>query len=97
MTEVKPWFEMFFRGLKGEGITVKKGEQYLLVFQQRFNAYDEEELQEFLTSIESSYECKFLVLHGYGDGPSIYEGVTPQEFIQTSENVFEFKRKFRQV
>jgi len=71
--QIVPWFEMAFKRLVGTGVCLERGKQYLIVFKQRFTVSEVDDLQDYLTTIEEQHQCGFLILHGYGEEPTIYE------------------------
>jgi|SRR5580765_2602418 len=84
--KVVPYFEMTFSRLIGKGACIEQGKMYVLTFKKEFQIEEAEDLQKYLEGIERNYGCKFLVLHGYDEEPTIYElgidAVTKGEFIK---------------
>ena len=102
--QVVPWFEMSFLNKTGQGAVLEKGKHYLISFASRFNDGQAEDLQEYLKMVEKECSCKFTVLHGYGESPSIYDvsdvlaGINPLELAKEEEvQVYRVTRKFRKM
>jgi hypothetical protein len=102
--QVVPWFEMMFANKTGQGAVLEKGQHYFISFATRFNDGQAEDLQEYLKTVEKEYSCKFTVLHGYGEMPSIYDvtevlaGMNPLELASKEEvQVYTVTRKFRKM
>lgn len=70
---VLPYWEMKFERLIGKGACIEPNKMYIVAFKKEFTVEEAEDLQKYLESIERNYKCKFLVLHGYGEEPNIYE------------------------
>src|ERR1700751_1119859 len=71
--KIIPYFEMKFSRLTGTGVCIEEGKMYILNFKKEFTVEEVGDLQQYLQGIEKNYGCKFLVLHGYGEAPSIYQ------------------------
>src|SRR5262249_43441630 len=71
--KILPYWEMKFSRLTGKGACIEEGKMYVLAFKKEFTPEEAGDLQQYLEKIEKNYKCKFLVLHGYGEEPTIYE------------------------
>ena len=103
MTGIKkivPWFEMSFANKTGEGVVLEPGKNYLISFQNQFSKAEVGDLQQYLTKIEESYGCKFVILHGYQENLTVYEVPKLRELLGLRDDcnevpVLTVGRKFR--